>query len=606
MQKINIRYLLILMLFPLAAISQVGSAGNGSGSDQVPPGYSSYEEIIALADSLSEHFPSICRKTVFAASLGGRQLAALKISDNADTDETEPAILFDGGCHGDEVGGSENLIRFARDLCLGYGSDSIITALVNNREIWLFLMVNPDGRVNMSRFNGAMVDINRDYGYMWDASGGSSDAFSQPETKALRSCMLREPFSVYISFHSGMQQAAYPWAYRGEEPSDKPNLRRLAKTYSDSSGYPSLLYGQSYSIMYQTNGMSVDFAYGALGIACFTLEISVDQQPPDPTVFYQYNYPAMLEMIRRSGWGVAGQITDSVTGEPVAATLWVDGFFPSFTHSGTGDFHKYLVAGQHTLTVTANGYKTRKALLFNVPQQGSATMDVSLVPDTGWYAHQVAACRIPGDNPGDEGNTSGALGEPDHTGYSLGNGGWIVLDLGDTIFDLPGNELGVFETGISGEGFLCQAGTGMDGPWIPLGVGTGTSFFDLSPSDSIRYIRIIDDGDGPVNGPDAGFDLDAIKVLNQGVLLSLPGPSHPAENTVRIYPNPGSGLFTAETAERAGMGLTVYDVTGRRVRHVILSFGANTLDLSELPDGVYTYRAETSGPGNRGLLIKIK
>ncbi|MEI6242902.1 MAG: M14 family zinc carboxypeptidase, partial [Chlamydiota bacterium] len=42
---------------------------------------------------------------------------------------------------------------FARDLCLSYASDPSITDLINNREIWLYLMVNPDGRVNLVRYN---------------------------------------------------------------------------------------------------------------------------------------------------------------------------------------------------------------------------------------------------------------------------------------------------------------------------------------------------------------------------------------------------------------------------------------------------------------------
>jgi hypothetical protein len=150
----------------------------------VPPGYYTYEQIISIADSLATSFPSICKKVIWGTSMGGRQLAALKISDNVYADEPEAEIMFDGGIHGDEIGGSQNIIMFARDLCLGYNSDPTITNLVNNREIWLYLMVNPDGRVSMSRYNNNGVDCNRDNGYMWNAEGNSYGAFSQVETKA--------------------------------------------------------------------------------------------------------------------------------------------------------------------------------------------------------------------------------------------------------------------------------------------------------------------------------------------------------------------------------------------------------------------------------------
>ena len=71
----------------------------------VPPGYYTYDQIIAIADSLASNFPSICKKVIWGTSMGGRQLAALKISDNAGADETEAEIMFDGGIHGDEIGG---------------------------------------------------------------------------------------------------------------------------------------------------------------------------------------------------------------------------------------------------------------------------------------------------------------------------------------------------------------------------------------------------------------------------------------------------------------------------------------------------------------------
>ncbi|MEZ5081883.1 MAG: M14 family zinc carboxypeptidase [Bacteroidales bacterium] len=133
----------------------------------------SYQDIIDLADSLEQAFPDICKKYVFGTSLGGRQLAALKISDNVALDENEAELMFDGGIHGDEYCGSENVIRFARDICIAYNNDPDITFLIDNRETWLYLMVNPDGRVNIVRYNNNGVDLNRDWQYMWDAWGGS-------------------------------------------------------------------------------------------------------------------------------------------------------------------------------------------------------------------------------------------------------------------------------------------------------------------------------------------------------------------------------------------------------------------------------------------------
>jgi len=48
----------------------------------VPPGYYTYEQLIAIEDSLATVFPAICKKIVIGTSVQNRQLAVLKISEN--------------------------------------------------------------------------------------------------------------------------------------------------------------------------------------------------------------------------------------------------------------------------------------------------------------------------------------------------------------------------------------------------------------------------------------------------------------------------------------------------------------------------------------------
>lgn len=66
-----------------------------------------------------------------------------------------------------------------------YGTDSYITDLVDNREIWIMPMFNPDGHEDTTRHNANDIDLNRNYGYMWTADGGDTKAYGQPETEAM-------------------------------------------------------------------------------------------------------------------------------------------------------------------------------------------------------------------------------------------------------------------------------------------------------------------------------------------------------------------------------------------------------------------------------------
>ncbi|MFZ4520970.1 MAG: M14 family zinc carboxypeptidase [Bacteroidales bacterium] len=483
----------------------------------VPSGYYTYDQIIAIADSLATNFPAICKKVSWGTSVGGRQLAALKISDNVNNDEPEPEIMFDGGIHGDEVGGSQNIILFARDLCLGFGADPAITNLINDREIWLYLMVNPDGRESMSRYNNNGVDCNRDNGYMWNGEGNSWSAFSQVETKALRNLILDNQFVVYTNYHSGTEVLAYPWSYRSNPTRDNEHINQLAGVYSTASGYAYLQYGQGYNIMYAINGSTKDFQYGSLGNIGWSIEISVDKQPASSQIshFYTVNKPAMLELINRCGWGVSGMITDSVSGAPVKASIQVNNYFPIYNDPAIGDYHKYILPGTYTLKVVANGYKPKTIYNVTVPSTGSVVADVQLVPAVNHFAYKVASCRIPGNNFGDEGFTPGALGRPDSIPYSLGRSGWIVLDMGDTIFNGPGNDFKIIQAGTVSKSFTVSAGNNIDGPFTAIGTGTGTTGFDLAAVsiNKARYLNIKDNGTGAASGPGAGFNLDAVEML---------------------------------------------------------------------------------------------
>jgi hypothetical protein len=484
----------------------------------MPDQYHSYQQIIELADSLAGAFPTICQKIIFGYSLQNRQCAALKISDNVTIDETEAEVFFDGGIHGDEIGGAENLIRFARDLCLQYGSDPTVTNLIDTREIWLYLMVNPDGRVNMSRYNANGVDLNRDWAYMWDAWGGSSGPCSQIESKNLRSCMYNNQFVVHTTYHSGTEFISCPWSYRPDQPLDWNHIIQLAGLYSSVSGYSNLQFGQGYNGMYAINGSTKDSNYGMMGSVAWTMEISYSKQPPTSQImlYYNRNYPSMIAMIEYAGYGLEGIVTDATTGLPVTASIFVNNYYPTYTDPTAGDYHKYVLPGTYSITVAANGYESQTVNNVAVTSNSSTVTNFQLQPGGGHYVYKFAASQIPDNNYSDEGLTPAVIGEPDDVNYSIGKSGWCVLDMQYPIPDVSGNDFTVYEGDTSPEGYYCYAGSTIDGPWILLGTGSGTTQFDLSGSglSQAQFIRILDDGDGTAVAPNAGFDLDAIKATD--------------------------------------------------------------------------------------------
>ncbi len=50
-----------------------------------------------LQDSLVMNFPDICKKITIGTSVTGREIVAMKFSDNVNVDENEPEILLTTG-----------------------------------------------------------------------------------------------------------------------------------------------------------------------------------------------------------------------------------------------------------------------------------------------------------------------------------------------------------------------------------------------------------------------------------------------------------------------------------------------------------------------------
>lgn len=580
--------------------------------------YHSYQEIVDLADSLVQEFPDICMKKMYGTSVEGRELAALKISDNVQEDENEAEVFFDGGIHGDEIGGPENCIRFARDLCRKYGTDPTITALIDDREIWIYYMVNPDGRENMSRYNANGVDCNRDYGYMWDEWGGSTGAFSQIETRALRNCSFENQFVVHTTYHSGTEYVSCPWSYRSSAPHDAQHILQLAGVYSSESGYALLEYGQGNTGMYAINGSTKDGNYGSAGSISWSMEISNSKQPPASQImqYYNWNYPSMIAMIEYAGYGLEGVVTDAVTGDPVRATIFINDYMQTYSDSSAGDYHKYVLPGNYSIRVVANGYETQLTPdSVNITEFNSTAFDFQLVPiDTArWYAWRMISSQIPDNNPADEGNTSALIGPPDMVNYSIGKDGWVVVDMQKKILDLPGTDIKIFEGDMDAEGFSLYAGQTMDGPWVYIGDGTGTTEFELEGSglQGAQYYKIVDDGDGSSVMPDAGFDLDAISDLPHMVGVFLVMDSYELDDE--------NGNNHLEQGESADLNVTLLNngnLTASSVgitlstenQHINITQGSaniGSLAQNQSGSGTFSFEVDESAPTGDTVIFNI-
>ncbi|MEW6456134.1 MAG: M14 family metallopeptidase [Acidobacteriota bacterium] len=299
--------------------------------------FHSYRELEKDIHELEKKYPEIFKVTSIGTSIEGRNIYAIKISDNVSQDEKESEILFVGAHHAREWISVEVPYLLAHYLSQEYSSNPEIKKIVDSSEVWFVPLLNPDGleySINVYRYwrknrrdngNGTFgVDLNRNYGYMWgiDDKGSSPSTYSQvyrgkypfsePETAFLRDFMSQRKFAAAVSYHNYSQVILYPWGYTKIISKDRDLFHYLsgemAKLITNvrENTYG---YGQGSLIMYLTNGDYIDWVYGVFNIPSFTIElnpkdfISGGFITPESEIFpvFWENLPAALFLIN---WAV--------------------------------------------------------------------------------------------------------------------------------------------------------------------------------------------------------------------------------------------------------------------------------------------------------------
>jgi hypothetical protein len=306
-------------------------------------GYHTYAEMSADVLAVATAHPDIVQRFSIGKTYQGRQMWAVKISDHVATDEAEPEVLFDGLTHSDEHMGLEMTLHILHWLVDGYGHDARITSIVDTREIWIILAVNPDGaeydisggrfhfwRKNRQPNKGTTAigtDLNRNFGYRWGIAEGRTStnplaitymgplAFSAPETRNVRDFLAsrvvggRQQIRAAITFHESGRLVMWPYGYtyRDVPPDmttdDHAALVAIGKHMAATNGYKP----EQASDLYLTSGTTRDFEYGMYRIFSYTFEMSVVDYPKDTLIGPETarNKEAVLYLMEKAGCPLA-------------------------------------------------------------------------------------------------------------------------------------------------------------------------------------------------------------------------------------------------------------------------------------------------------------
>ncbi|AGL13910.1 peptidase M14 carboxypeptidase A [Actinoplanes sp. N902-109] len=270
--------------------------------------YHNYAEMISEVNAVVAAYPAIAGKRVLGKTYEGRDIVAVKISDNVGTDENEPEVLYDANHHAREHLTVEMALYLLKLYTSGYAGDSRIKSIVDSREIWIIPSVNPDGaeydiatgsyrswRKNRQPNSGSSyvgTDLNRNYGYKWGCCGGSSgstssetyrgpSAFSAPETKVVRDFVLSrvvggvQQIKAAMDFHTYSELVLWPFGHTtattttGMTADQNSTFATLGRQMAATNNYTP----EQSSALYITDGDLLDYLWGTHKIFAYTFEM---------------------------------------------------------------------------------------------------------------------------------------------------------------------------------------------------------------------------------------------------------------------------------------------------------------------------------------------
>jgi hypothetical protein len=367
--------------------------------------YYTWETITADLQTLANTYPELCQLSSLGPSVQGRDIWALKISDNVTIEEAEPEFKYVSTMHGDEVTGQELVMRLAHYLLENYGSLETVTDLVNSTEIWLVPNMNYDGTASGSRYNANGVDLNRNFPdreYGNPPYPGHSYPI-QPETQHIIDFTAAHNFVMSANYHGGALVMNYPWDKKlpGDGGTGYYAMNPDDATFINNSLTYSMLNGPMYNSAWFTNGITngaewyeisggmQDWNYFEHGCMEITIEVSENKWPSYSQIdqFWAENRESMIAYINRVHTGFNGFVTDSLTGEPLAATITVEEIgTPMYSDITHGDYYRVIVPGAYTVRFSAEGYFDRVFTNVVVTDPAATRLDARL------RSSQTVAC----------------------------------------------------------------------------------------------------------------------------------------------------------------------------------------------------------------------
>ena len=370
--------------------------------------YPTYSTYLAAMDTFRTRYPQLCEiDTILDDTPDHHKILVAHISNNLSDREGKPSVFYTSTIHGDEVLGYYMMLRLIDYLTTNYNTNTYVTDLVNSIDIWICPLHNPDGtyytsdnQINSSpvsiRSNRHGIDLNRSFPQ--PGQNPAKENEDEPEVQAMMQFMQAHDFTLAANFHGGAEVFNYPWdtwSSWQRSHADAAWWELVGHQFADTCQH----YNSNYmneendgvtegGDWYVITGSMQDYHNWYLGTRHVTIEVGDNKVQSTNSLpnYWGYIRQALLNFIAEADNGIHGRVTDSLTGEPLEALVYIANHDLDHSYVETslpyGDYHRPIKAGQYAVTYSAEGYLP-KTIVTTVADGQKLVQDVQLTTGVG-------------------------------------------------------------------------------------------------------------------------------------------------------------------------------------------------------------------------------
>ncbi len=370
--------------------------------------YPTYSVYCAMMDTFQHRFPTLCRvDTILAATPNNHSLFACYVGSNLDGSEQRPQFFYTSTMHGDEQTGFVMMLRLIDYLLNNYTTDPQVQHIMDNVDLWICPVENPDGMYAASdnsmgggsywnpgstRSNANGEDLNRNY-----PEAGQPAKNYEPEIQGMMDFASQHHFVMSANFHGGSELYNFPWdSWTTSQVShaDESWWWLMGRAFADTCHEygPNGYFMEEYDGVtpggdwYVIDGSRQDYMNYYQHCREVTIEISEDKSPSGSKLpqFWNSLKHSLLNYIEECLNGFNGAVTDSITGEPLEALVFVQNhdinYSEVYSHFPEGKYYRPIKAGSYNVTYSAEGY-VPKTVQVTTTDGSAQLVDVQLVPE---------------------------------------------------------------------------------------------------------------------------------------------------------------------------------------------------------------------------------